>query len=278
MKRIKRHHTKLTCLEKIAALFKQYGGTITAFSGGVDSALVLYLSRKYLGKNNTIGVISASESLKEQDYLIASKFCETHDIKLITIKTNELKDKNYSANPANRCYICKSYLYKALEEVKKQYLDFEVLNGTNADDLGDFRPGIEAGKENNIKSPLVELGIGKKEIRKMAKDFGLEVWNKPASPCLSSRIPYGNKVTAAKLIQIEEAEKILNNYGFYEVRARHYGNNCKIEVPLKRLDELTAKFLEIETELLALGFATCSIDESGFESGKLNKALALKHA
>lgn len=262
-------------LDKIESWFRQFKGTITAFSGGVDSALVLYLSRTYLGKEKTIGVISASESLKDKDYKLAVDFCKTHDIKLLTIKTDEIDDPSYNSNPWNRCYYCKTHLYIDLNKIAIQYPGFVIINGNNKDDYDDFRPGHKASDEHGIRSPLAELKIGKDEVRRLAKSFNLGNWDKPASPCLSSRIPYGEVVTVSKLKQIEKAEAILNNYGFYEVRVRHYGQDCKIEVPKKDINQLNSSFQTINSEIHKLGFKNCLIDIDGLESGKLNKSLNL---
>ncbi|RLD66050.1 MAG: ATP-dependent sacrificial sulfur transferase LarE, partial [Bacteroidetes bacterium] len=193
--------------------FEQQPGTITAFSGGIDSALVLFLSRKFLGKEKSIGVISKSESLKQKDYEVAQSFAKTHDVILQTIYTKELSDSQYNKNPHNRCYFCKTHLYTNLREIQKQYPDFVILNGTNKDDLGDYRPGLKAANENMIKSPLAELGITKQDIREIAKYVGISIWDKPSSPCLSSRIPYNKPITAVKLAQIEKTEAILNDFG-----------------------------------------------------------------
>lgn len=257
--------------------FNHFEGTITAFSGGIDSALVLLLSRKYLGRKKTIGVISNSESLKDKDYLLAIDFAKKNDIHLETVFTKELADSNYNENPSNRCYFCKSHLYTKLDNVKKNYPDFVVLNGTNKDDLSDYRPGLVAANEHDVRSPLAELGLTKADIRKLAKYFEIPFWNKPASPCLSSRIPYGSKVSAEKLRQIEKAEGVLNDFGFKDVRVRHYENTCKIEVPLKQMDLLKEYSDEIFTLINKIGFDTCSIDEEGLVSGKLNNVLKLNN-
>lgn len=262
-------------LKKIEDWFKSQQGTIVAFSGGIDSALVLLLSRKFLGKERTIGVISNSESLKDKDYQLALDFAQKNDIYLETIYTHELEDQKYNTNPANRCYVCKTHLYNAIELVKKRYPGYIVLNGTNKDDFGDYRPGLKAADENEVRSPLADLGIGKDMIRKLAEDFGIPFWNKPASPCLSSRIPYGDSITATKLKQIEKAEEYLNNLGFKDVRVRHYNQTCRIEVPEKELNKLKELFLPIERKMKELSFKACIIDEEGLISGKLNYALNL---
>ena len=253
--------------------FKRYEGTITAFSGGIDSALVLYLARKFLGKPKAIGVISNSQSLKSKDYQLAQDFAKEHDIILRTVYTGELSDSNYNSNPHNRCYFCKMHLYDELAKVSKEYPGFVVTNGTNSDDFGDYRPGIKAAEEYRIESPLAELGIRKEGIRQLARYFNLTIWDKPASPCLSSRIPYGMEVTEEKLIQIEKAEDILNSYGFIDVRVRHYDDSCKIEVPAAQIKLLTDQSDVILPQIRSLGFRKCIIDQEGLVSGKLNRSL-----
>ncbi len=257
--------------------FDGFPGTIIAFSGGIDSALVLYLSRKYLGKGRTIGVISNSESLKNKDYQLAIDFARKNDIHLETIYTHELADSNYNTNPSNRCYFCKTHLYNAIDRVKNKYPGYIVLNGTNKDDFSDYRPGMQAADENDIRSPLADLGIGKSEIRELAKQFGIPFWDKPASPCLSSRFPYGNSITENKLDQIEHAEDYLNELGFKNVRVRHYDKVCKIEVPVSELNLLKDHFGVIEKKIKSIGFTSCVIDEEGLVSGKLNKVLNLNN-
>ena len=257
--------------------FSDHKGTITAFSGGIDSALVLFLSRKFIGREGTIGVISKSESLKSRDYKLAVDFAEKYDIILETIYTKELSDKKYNTNPGNRCYFCKSHLYSALDKIKMNYPDFAVLNGTNKDDFSDYRPGMQAADENKIKSPLAELGMGKDEIRALAKYFGIPLWDKPSSPCLSSRIPYGDTITAGKLLQIEKSEGILNDFGFNDVRVRHYETGCKIEVPVAQIENLKKMKNQIIPIIKELGFNECVIDEEGLISGKLNNALNLNN-
>lgn len=263
--------------KKIKKWFEKQPGTITAFSGGIDSALVLFLSRKYLGKDRTIGVISKSESLKNSDYDVALEFAKSYDIILRTIHTDELSDKNYSLNPHNRCYLCKNHLYANLNKIQSQYPNFVVLNGTNKDDFSDYRPGLQAADENKIKSPLAELDITKKQIREIAKEFGISIWDKPSSPCLSSRIPYGSIITSKKLTQVEKAEEVLNKMGYINVRVRHYGETCRIEVPLNQITNLKKDFAQIRIQINKLGFNECFIDEEGLISGKLNRQLNIAH-
>lgn len=262
--------------DKLLALenwFRSRKGSIVAFSGGIDSTLVLFLARKYQGKENVAGVISNSESLKQRDLQEAKAFCELFDIHLEIIVTKELADERYNQNPVNRCYFCKEHLFHDLTGICEKYPGFTVLSGTNADDLGDYRPGLEAAKKFQVASPLVDCNISKTALRQIAKYFRLPNWDKPSSPCLSSRIPYQQPVTVEKLKQIEAAEEMLNNYGFDDVRVRHYGHYCKIEVKSESLEKLILLQHDIFQEIERLGFDYCEIDSEGLVSGKLNRVL-----
>ena len=261
-------------LDLLESWFRQRKGSIVAFSGGIDSTLVLYLSRKFQGRDGAIGVISNSESLKNKDFKLAQSFCEEFDIQLRIIKTDELSDSNYSENPINRCFFCKDHLFHDLQEMKKEYPGFEVLSGTNYDDLGDYRPGIDAAQKNLVISPLVDCKINKEEIREIARHFDLPNWNKPASPCLSSRIPYNQAVTLEKLKQIEAAEDILNSYGFEDVRVRHFGTFGRIEVQIDDLDKLLAIKDKVYSDIKKLGIARVEIDDEGLVSGKMNRVIS----
>ncbi len=262
-----------TLLNRLEAWFEPIKGSLTAFSGGVDSALVLYLSKRFLGHNG-IGVIADSPSLKRADLDSAKQFCQQFGISLRVIHTDELDKTEYKSNPFNRCYYCKDTLYSMMRDLhRSEYADFTLLNGANMDDLGDFRPGHQAAKEQNILSPLADCGLGKTDIRALAKQFELPVWDKPASPCLSSRIPYGQEVSKEKLSQIEAAEIVLNNLGFSEVRVRHFGDLAKIESPESEIERLQSLFSLIESSLIGIGYKQVEIDTEGLVSGKLNRAI-----
>lgn len=257
---------------KLEQWFQPLSGSVTAFSGGIDSTLVLFLSNKYLGPSG-IGCMSVSASVKQKDIAFAKEFCKRFNIQLDIIETREIDDENYLANPANRCYFCKSHLYTDLGKMADKYPGYTLLNGTNADDLGDYRPGLTAASEHEIRSPLVDCGLHKQDVRDLAKYLGLPNWDKPASPCLSSRVPYGNRITEQKLRQIEAAEGILNAHGFEEVRVRHYGEEARIEVPESYVAQLGSIFESVEASIKELGFKSCTIDQEGFVSGKLNRSL-----
>jgi len=265
--------------EKLTALehwYSQKKGSLVAFSGGIDSTLVLFLARKFQGRENAIGVISNSESLKNKDFKLAQSFCEEFDIQLRVIKTNELADVRYNENPVNRCFFCKDHLYHDLQEMKTDYPGFEILSGTNVNDLGDYRPGIDAAQKNQVISPLVDCKVTKDEIREIARHFNLPNWNKPASPCLSSRIPYNQAVTLEKLKQIEAAEDILNSYGFEDVRVRHYGTFGRIEVQPSDIEKLISVKDTVISKMKALGFERMEIDDEGLVSGKMNRVISVE--
>lgn len=260
-------------LNKLEEWFSVRKGSIVAFSGGIDSTLVLFLARKFQGKGNAIGVISNSESLKKKDFELAKSICQKFDINLEVIKTNELEDERYSLNPVNRCFFCKEHLYTDLSLVKEKYPGFDVLNGTNFDDFGDYRPGLQAAANHEILSPMADCKVTKAELREMAHHFNLPNWDKPASPCLSSRVPYNHVITQKKLQQIEDAENMLNELGFSDVRVRHYDTYGKIEVPKEEVEQLILMKDQVTEKLTSLGFESCVIDNEGLVSGKLNRAI-----
>jgi len=247
---------------------------IVAFSGGVDSCLVAFLARKFLGKGSAKAVIADSPSLKRKDLEIAQSFCKQYDIDLDIINTKELENPNYAANPIDRCYFCKYTLYDELRDIAIRFPGTDILNGQNFDDLADYRPGTKAAHEFRVLKPLADCKFTKEDIREMARHFDLTTWDKPASPCLSSRIPYGQEVTVEKLRQIEEAENMLNALGFKEVRVRHFGEKAKIEVPSGQVEALKKHEKSITNYIREIGFKECEIDAEGLVSGKLNRAIA----
>jgi len=260
-------------IESLKEWFQSKKGSIVAFSGGIDSSLVLYIARMVQGKDRVVAVISNSESLKSKDFELAKMFSEKYDIRMEVIHTLELADERYNENPINRCFYCKEHLYQDIKPIREKYPDFLVLNGTNYDDFSDYRPGLKAASQYDVHSPLADCKITKEELRKIAKYYELPNWDKPASPCLSSRIPYNHKITRQKLEQVEKAENFLNSFGFNDVRVRHYGQYGRIEVKpddLGRLFEVKEKVVE---KMIELGFQRCEIDPEGLVSGKMNRVI-----
>ncbi len=258
--------------KKLEGWFIRIDRAVIALSGGIDSSLVAYVARKTLGRENVVAVISASASVKAKELNDARNFCDKYDISLQEIDAREIDNVNYRQNPVNRCFFCKSSLYSELANlVKDLYKDHTLLNGNNFSDFGDYRPGLKAAEEHEVLSPLAICQFSKEDIRNVAKYYGLPNWNKPASPCLSSRIPYGEFITAEKLYKVEQAEDLLNDHGFEDVLVRSFNNTARIEVPFKKIAELRMIFEEIKPKVRSIGFDACEIDPEGLISGKLNR-------
>ncbi len=254
------------------------GSAVVAFSGGIDSTLVLAVANKVIGKR-ILAVTAKSDSVPERELQAAQELTQTLNIKHKVVKTEEMSSPNYLKNPANRCYYCKSELYTKLAKVASQYKITNIINGINLDDLGDHRPGITAAKEAGIISPLVESQFNKQDVRSLAREMGLSNWEKPALACLSSRIPYGQPVTSKKLSMIDEAEEIFLAEGFREVRVRHYGDMASIELLKTEIPSLMKNGLYEKTidRLKKIGFQKITIDPEGYRSGSLNEALNLNN-
>ncbi len=260
-------------LASLNAWFEKCPGALVAFSGGVDSSLVAFLAAHFLGKERALAVISASPSLKLSDLDEAKEFVARHGIPLRVIATTEMENPDYFSNPSNRCYFCKHTLYDELDGLRAEFPGWWVLNGTNANDFEDYRPGLKAADEFSVRSPLAELGIAKEAVRSVAAAFDLECWDKPASPCLSSRVPYGEQITVKKLRQIEAAEVLVKEAGFPINRVRHLGDRAKVEVPSELVTQLVDQSESLTDLLKNLGFETVEFDEEGFVSGKLNRVI-----
>jgi len=260
--------------DPLQSWFQDCPFAITAFSGGVDSSLVAWLATHLLGPDRSLAVISASPSLKLSDLDEAKQFALENGIPLKVIVTRELENESYLTNPVNRCYFCKQTLYTELAELAASYPGSRVINGTNCDDLGDYRPGLRAASEFQVRSPLAECGLNKQAVRDLAAGLKLSCWDKPAAPCLSSRIPYGMRVTPSKLRRIEAAEAWLQAHGFRICRVRHPEGTARVEVPPENLPALTTLRTEMETAFHNLGFEHVEIDAEGFISGKLNRAIS----
>jgi len=258
-------------LKRLKEVIHNYRSVLVAFSGGVDSAFVLKVARDVLGRNLAKAVTAESESVSLRELDLAKILAHELDVEHKVIRTHELNNADYKANPKNRCYFCKTELYDHLLPVAREWKLETIANGTNVDDLGDFRPGLTAADEHGIKSPLVEAGLTKVEIRDLSHTLGLRVWDKPAEPCLSSRFPYGHEITPEKLKQVEVGENFLKDLGFKVVRLRHFGMKARLE--LGRDEFMRVMDIELRgriTEFIrSLGFKTVIFEP--YQSGRLNE-------
>ncbi|HTK32367.1 MAG TPA: ATP-dependent sacrificial sulfur transferase LarE [Candidatus Saccharimonadaceae bacterium] len=262
-------------LERLRALLRDLDRVVVAYSGGVDSSLVLRAACEVLG-DRALGVIGRSDSYARRELELALAQAASFGAAIEIVSTGELSDPNFRSNPVDRCYHCKSELYRELAEVAMRFGARAVLDGTIVEDLGDWRPGRRAAEERAVQSPLADLGFTKADVRAAAAHYGLESRDKPASPCLASRIPYGTEITREALGQVEAAEELLRSLGFVELRVRHVGDMARIEVPLADLARLVeADVREPLVEgLKALGYSRVALDLEGFRSGSLNLGVA----
>ena len=256
-------------LSRLESELSGLNSVVTAFSGGVDSTLVAVVADKVL-KPKALAVTAVSPALSERELseakLIASEFHLDHRI----VRTNEMDQPGYTENSPQRCYFCKNELYSQLHTLARDEGYQWIVNGANKDDLGDYRPGLKAASEHQVRSPLVDAGFTKADVRALANYLGISVWDKPAQPCLSSRVPYGIPVNVTTLKMIERAEDFLKDLGLNQVRARHHDRVCRIEVVPEEMEIIIVNREKITEYLKSLGYLWVSLDLAGLRSGSLN--------
>jgi len=248
------------------------GKLAVAFSGGVDSTLLLKMAAVALGPERVVAVTARSESLPASELEACRRIARALSVELRELRTNELARPGYVENSPQRCYHCKTELFETIDREIKGDVE-AVAYGLTADDLGEFRPGMRAATEHGALKPLADAGLGKAEIRELSRHYGLETWDKPAMACLASRIPYGSPVTAEKLSQVEQAEALLRELGFRELRVRHHGDVARIEIGEAEIPRILPVRERIASSFRALGFKFVTLDLEGFRSGRMNEGV-----
>ncbi|WP_199784867.1 ATP-dependent sacrificial sulfur transferase LarE [Nostoc sp. 'Lobaria pulmonaria (5183) cyanobiont'] len=260
--------------EQLRALFQEMEQALIAYSGGVDSTLVAKIAYDVLG-DRALAVTAVSPSLLPEELEDAKIQAATIGIPHKIVQTHEMENPNYTSNPVNRCYFCKSELHDTLKPLALQLGYPYVVDGVNADDLHDYRPGIQAAKERGARSLLAEVGVTKVEVRQLSQQLGLPWWDKPAQPCLSSRFPYGEEITVAKLQRVGRGEIYLRKLGWQNLRVRSQGDTARIELPPEQIKEfvLTNDLQTLVSAFQDFGFIYVTLDLEGYRSGKLNQVL-----
>jgi uncharacterized protein len=260
--------------QRLEHVLRECGSVVIGYSGGVDSVFLARVAVDVLGAHNVLAVTGKSDSIASWMEDTAREVAGRFGIPWLELETHEMDDPRYAANPSNRCYFCKSELWTRLADVARDRGFGAVLDGSNADDVGDHRPGAVAATENAVRSPLLEAGLTKAEIREWSRELGLPTWDQPAAPCLASRIPYGIAVTPERLRQIEAAELGLRALGFRDFRVRHHDGLARLEVHPAEIARVAEHRARIAQAVRAAGFRRVLIDLQGYRRGSLNEGLA----
>ena len=262
---------KLTRLEEY---IRGLGSLAVGFSGGVDSSLLLVVAANVLG-DKAMAITGVDASIPERELKEAKEFCKEREIRHIICKVNPMKEESYRHNSPDRCYFCKHGIFTEIKKIAAENGIEYVAEGSNMDDLGDYRPGLKAVEELSVKSPLREAGLTKQDIREISKALGLPTWSKPAYACLASRFVYGEEITEEKLRMLDQAEQFLIEHGFLEERVRIHGDIARIEVPAKDIERLASEEIReaVYEKFKALGFMFVTIDMKGYKMGSMNATL-----
>lgn len=260
-------------LKKLINILKDMESAVLAYSGGADSTFLLKAMQ--LSGIRALAVTAVSEIIPRCEVLSAKKMAKEIGIKHMIIETHELSNKKFVSNTPERCFVCKDNRFKILRDIATSEGYGFVIDGSNCDDLGDYRPGKKAAEKYGVRSPLIEAGFSKKKIREVSKELSLLTWNKPSSPCLSTRFPYGSRITKEALKRVEKAEDFLRSFGFHEIRVRDHGSIARIEVEEDKIGLLLTpeRRKTISEKLKSLGYEFISLDLDGYKSGSMNRVL-----